>query len=292
MGSKLKNKIRERMERLKKLNKPPTGKALDKSLKLPIHKDTSKRILIIQQSDKKKQPAKPFDRRNSERTLKTARVSSRRLSRQTSQLGPGDGTSGFSTTQGSNDLNASSAGREGEHRATGGTSKYSSLREQLSKITLEVFASDCADEASILQRQRRTRKERRKKSITPEDSSEISKKSSLMDLNATQCVERPRKANVKRVATARGSIQVAKAAAKLKNVPAKSRKEANPHMARKYLNELYAKILFKVKDMERERKVPLRMVKRVLEKCPSLRGNISKKTSSKIMIAKKSCNGA
>eukprot|EP00826_Nyctotherus_ovalis_P042339 TRINITY_DN4341_c0_g1_i2.p2 TRINITY_DN4341_c0_g1~~TRINITY_DN4341_c0_g1_i2.p2 ORF type:complete len:114 (+),score=47.73 TRINITY_DN4341_c0_g1_i2:160-501(+) len=112
-----------------------------------------------------------------------------------------------------------------------------------------------------------------------------------MDLNATQCVERPKRCNVKRVATARGSIQAAKAAAKLKNASDKPRKAANPHIARKYLNELYAKILFKVKDMERERKVPLRMVKRVLEKCPSLRNNISKKTSCKTIIAKKSNNG-
>jgi len=276
LDSKLKNRILERMKRIKKLSKPPLTKNINKTLKLPRHE--SNKVLIIQQPSKVHKRA--FDRKSSEKGIKTVRVLSRRLSK---QLDPPDSISEFSTT---NDLNISSTLTE-RVKPSRGMSRYNTLREQLSKITLEVFANENADEVSILQRQRRTRKERTKKSINTEY--QVTKKSSLMGLNGTQRVEKTSRCEVRGVATARGSIQASRTftepvnhSAKLKNtvkenkvkhLPNKKQKDYNCHIARKYLNELYAKILFKVRDMGKEKRMPLKMTKRPLGKCASSKTN-------------------
>jgi hypothetical protein len=273
LGSKLKSKIVERIERIKKLTKPPLhlGKNLNKTLKLQRHE--SNKVLVIQQTSKVAK--KMFDRKSSEKSIKTMRVLSRRLSR---QLEPPDSISAFSTT---NELNISATLTE-RTKPTGGMSRYNSLREQLSKITLEVFANENADKVSILQRQRRTRKERIKKSIN----AEVTKKPPLMDLNKTQYMKKLSRCNVRGIATVRGSIKTSKTFTetannsvrlktnvKTKQLPNKKLNDYNSRIARKHLNELYAKILFKVRDMEKEKRVLSKVTKKTLGKCASLRTN-------------------
>ena len=71
--------------------------------------------------------------------------------------------------------------------------------------------------------------------------------------------------------------------------------DPNKHIIRKHLGELYAKIMFKVKEVERKKRtsIPLKIVNKKLEKCVSSKNDLVKNTKLKSFIhkSKKSVQG-
>ena len=62
--------------------------------------------------------------------------------------------------------------------------------------------------------------------------------------------------------------------------------DPNKYIVRKHLAEIYAKIIFKVKDIERKKRVnlPLKSIKKILEKCPTSKGDLRKIELKKLSI--------
>ena len=172
---------------------------------------------------------------------------------------------------------------------------YSKLRDQLSKITLELRA-ESNEPSDRCQSKRRTRKDRRLKPMN--NRSKIYKNKILSKLNRSQDAIKITE-NI-----------VPKGLHLLKNLPLKTKAkngignytkenskpgkmiikpllwgkkimESQRHLARKYLGEVYSKIIFKVKDIERQKKMvmPLRSIKKVIEKCPLYRQDSSRLNS-------------
>ena len=66
--------------------------------------------------------------------------------------------------------------------------------------------------------------------------------------------------------------------------PSKKESDAKKHMARRYLGELYTKIMFKLKDIERGKKAvaPQKRPIRILEKSATCRQDLAKENSTKL----------
>jgi len=169
-------------------------------------------------------------------------------------------------------------------------SAYLTLRDQLSKLTMEIQGNSI-DNKDDSKKQRRTRKERRRGN----DASLIVDNSGRFGKNLLNCTEvykqgldfnneketmeltRP----IIKVKKQDGDSHVAKENAK-PTLPSKAsssqaknqrlyKKVINPNrrLARKYLGDLYTKVAFKVKDIERSSKT-------VLEKYPSSKQDLRK----------------
>lgn len=176
-------------------------------------------------------------------------------------------------------------------------SAYLTLRDQLSKLTMEIQGNNCSIDDSVnSKKQRRTRKER-KKGQFDRDSSMVMDSGTLEKsvLNNTQDVNKMSRGRLNKVPS--GKIGLKRPlpghkqndAAKENTKPNQTssskliitkKPDSNKHLARKYLGELYAKIIFKVKEIEKNSK-PNPPQKQTLVKCPSAKQDLRKLSHSK-----------
>eukprot|EP00826_Nyctotherus_ovalis_P048419 TRINITY_DN5703_c0_g2_i25.p1 TRINITY_DN5703_c0_g2~~TRINITY_DN5703_c0_g2_i25.p1 ORF type:complete len:325 (+),score=74.40 TRINITY_DN5703_c0_g2_i25:485-1459(+) len=290
----------ERMQQVKKVkqfrppsigNRTKTANQLGSARK---KQNTSNIVLMVQESGNSKLTSKaPISRdREFNQSFSGQFAISPRINRADSELKPdcsGSRPSLGVVSQSLRDsLSFPSRAQSGLRRDN---SAYFTLRDQLSKLTMEIHgdcSADNQDESLSSRKQRRTREERRKNgglyrdaSMVLEKPAGLTLKKNMSNLNLAQefhnnvqhtfsrihkevagIKQRAKSGmkhpimrnNLKRpLATA---IQATKENAKPNAKASASNKGADPrrYLARKYLSELYAKVMFKVKDIERQRK--------------------------------------
>lgn len=301
MGKKLKTKLMERMQQVKKVkqfrppsigNRTKTANQLGSARK---KQNTSNIVLMVQESGNSKLLAsKASISRDGEfnQSFSGQFAISPRINKADSELKSDYGGSrpslGLVSQSLRDSLSNPSRTQSGLRRDN---SAYFTLRDQLSKLTMEIHgdcSADWQDESLSSRKQRRTREERRKNgglyrdaSMVLEKPAGLALKKNLSNLNLAQefhnSVQRTfsrvhkevtgtkqraksgmkhpvMRNNLKRpLATA---IQATKENAKPNAKASAASKGTDPrrYLARKYLSELYAKVTFKVKDIERQRK--------------------------------------
>lgn len=288
-GDKLKSKIMERMKRVNKVNnfQPLTTRAKTPGhqggLRKKLKKDTSKLVLMVQETGKpgvaNADSCKSLNRTQSKPLFSpsyakptTSNSISKRPSVNTSiQNIPNN------TKEGMRDASA-----------------YLTLREQLDKLTMEIQSTDYyeqQDESVSYRKQRRTRKERgkgkRDMSMAIDDTSTLSAKRTPSLLNSARGPEKTIRFTFDTTPKSKSGIEGGKigkppinSSRKVLDKIAKEnkpntgqkinllKKDPRTHLVRKYLGDLYSKVMFKVKNIERNKKT---VTKRILEKCPSSR---------------------
>lgn len=167
-------------------------------------------------------------------------------------------------------------------------STYDDLHDQLSKITQELRAEGYNVGELNSQRQRRTREERRRKNLAaPEtDRHEYAQVRTevLEDINLPQQIRNARRFRL--AASSRTVCGSAKERPKNATYGGKGKKEnkqpmcvgkgggSNKHAARKYLGELYSRIIFKVRKIEKEKRAQMSVQAKVAEKYESQRAKL------------------
>jgi len=281
-GNKLKNRIMERMKRVNKVNnfQPLTTRAKTpgnqgRLRKNKLKKDTSKLILMVQETEK----PEILDSCKSLNRTKSKPLFSPTYSKAT--------VSNYGSNRPSVNSSLQNIPKEGLKRDS---SAYLTLRQQLDKLTMEIQGNtERQDESISYRKQRRTRKERGKGkrdiSMALEDTSTLSSKRGPSILNSARDAP-PRfifDTTPKNVEDGKlgkpplsSSRKVLDKAAK-ENKPIQKinlmKKDPRIHLVRKYLGDLYTKIIFKVRDMGKSKKA---VKKRTLEKCPSSRQELPK----------------
>jgi hypothetical protein len=249
-----------------------------------IKKPNNKCVLLVQESLLK----------SGSRAPSVKRVHSRKLSRVIPKL---DLTNLSSTNEGEC-LSARSP------ETVKGVQTYKSLREQLHKITQELRAErHDIDDISTMQKQRRTREERRKRNFHLENTTPLPNKdidslikeqlNNLKSANHKKDIQAPkeigsgrRSVGMEKITLFNQNNNVTKQLTKenkrpsfkqlkiLKSASNKRLTDPNKHIVRKYLAELYTKITLKVKDIERERRGMV--LRKGLEKCATSKSNLNR----------------
>eukprot|EP00826_Nyctotherus_ovalis_P005272 TRINITY_DN11184_c0_g1_i8.p1 TRINITY_DN11184_c0_g1~~TRINITY_DN11184_c0_g1_i8.p1 ORF type:complete len:341 (-),score=58.98 TRINITY_DN11184_c0_g1_i8:146-1168(-) len=300
-GSKLKSRIMERMKRVNKIScpQPLTGRT-----KTPGHqgglrknrqkKDTSKLVLIVQETEKPETACADSCRNLS-------RTNSKPLFSPTFAKPAAPSLSSKRPSANVSVQSACGTARDGLCRDA---SAYLLLREQLDRLTMEI-QGDCSgerrEESVSLRKQRRTRKERgkgnlkRDTSMITEDVSAFSLRRGPSILNSARGSDRPTRLildttfkntiedNKRGKPSMSSSKKILDKGAKenAKSNPGQrlnlARKDPNGYVARKYLGDLYTRIMFKARNIERSKKTA---PKKSLEKCPSSRHEFPKLQSN------------
>jgi len=322
VGKKLKTKLMERMQQVNKVKqyRPPSISSRTKTSNqfnsARKKQNTSNIILMVQEPGHPKlsvSKAPPNKDKDFNQTFSGQFVLSPRINKAEEES---KGECGSSNPSVRNSLNFSSRTQTGLKRDN---SAYFTLRDQLSKLTMEIHG-DCSidnqDESLSSRKQRRTREERKKNglyrdaSMVLEKPSNLSLKKNMSNLNLAQEFHSGIKNTFNRIhKEVAGIKQRAKSGVKNKmmrnnikkplvtviqaakentkpNLKSTARvtnnKTADPkrYLARKYLSELYAKVTFKVKSIEREKKTST-------QKKTSLNFNLNKENQNKKFCGKK-----
>jgi len=268
------------------INKCSMDKSEIEKVSKPIKKANSKYVILIEQ---------PFLK---DRAPSVKRISSRRLSRVIPKLDLINLSSG-----GERECLSARSPETSKEDTLRAVKAYKNLRDQLHKITQELGAEGPdINDFSKMQRQRRSREERMKRNFNLEDTIPIFNKgnNSLMRerLNNLQNPSHKKDTHIP-IGIARKSVKMEKTklfsqnneASKqlakenkrpslkqlkiLKSASNKKLINPNKHLVRKYLTELYTKIVLKVKDIEREKREVV-MLKKGLEKCATSKSNLNK----------------
>lgn len=281
-GNKLKNRIMERMKRVNKVNnfqplttraKTPGHQGLRKN---KLKKNTGKLILMVQETEKPEiqDPCKSLNRTQSKPLFSPTCAKA--------------AVSNFTSKRPSVNSSMQNIPKEGLKRDS---STYLTLREQLDKLTMEIQGNTESQEESMSYRkQRRTRKERgkvkRDTSMAMEDTSTLSSKREPSILNSARGAP-PRfifdttpknvgegsKLGKPPLSSSRKVLDKTTKENKPSQKISLMKKDPRTHLVRKHLGDLYTKIIFKVRDMEKSKKT---VQKRTLEKCPSSRQELPK----------------
>lgn len=299
-GSKLKSRIIERMKRASKASSQP----LTARAKTPGHqgglrknrlkKDMSKLVLMVQETEKPEVACADSCKSQSRGSNKPlfSPTFARSAAPSLSSKRPSANVSVHSTC---------GAARDGLRRDA---SAYLLLREQLDRLTMEI-QGDCSgerlEESVSCRKQRRTRKERgkgnlkRDTSMITEDVSAFSVKRGpsvlksarggdrptrfILDTTSKNAIEGNKRGKPSMSSSKKTLDKGAKENAKLN--PGQrlnlARKDPNGYVARKHLGDLYTRVIFKVRNIERSKKTA---PKKTLEKCPSSRHELPKLQSN------------
>eukprot|EP00826_Nyctotherus_ovalis_P009551 TRINITY_DN12526_c0_g1_i11.p2 TRINITY_DN12526_c0_g1~~TRINITY_DN12526_c0_g1_i11.p2 ORF type:complete len:309 (+),score=92.49 TRINITY_DN12526_c0_g1_i11:399-1325(+) len=290
VGSKMKSRI---MERMKRSNAQTSARKKTLKQSAPSVKgkarNPSKLVIMVQES------AKPFTT-PSYRSSVTSSMSTQLLPRKSSraafethkvsQFDESSINSASSFVEPA--LGQANSARDFSDSKSRLRSTYDDLHDQLSKITQELRAEGYNVGELNSQRQRRTREERRRKNLAaPEvDKNEYVQVRTevLEDINFPQQIRNARRFRLAASSrTVCGSMK-----GELKNTVygGKGKKEnkqpmcaskgggSNKHAARKYLGELYSRIIFKVRKIEKEKRAQISIQAKVAEKYESHRAKL------------------
>ena len=313
VGKKLKNKLMERLERNRRVKQfcpPPIGSRP----KTPAQfNSTAKKnkmnnlILMVQETNYPKHHSKIASCRNKDLTQSfgpSPYLSKRKIDLNSTYTNNPSSSSASHKLQ--NSLMLSSTTQGGLRRDA---SAYLTLRDQLNKLTMDIQADCSLDESLNSVKQRRTREERRKGGNVNKEKPEVNKgmKKCMSNVNCAQLFGREGR-NVLSVIPNNmlSGKQRAKSGAKqpiiqrnfkkptmhnvskentkpnlnpiIKTIPNSNKKIATDpkkYLVRKYLGELYTKIAFKVKEIERKKKDTC---KKTLERCGTSKNELLKVT--------------
>lgn len=306
LNDKLKSKLLERMERVKKA-KQFRAPSLARRSKPPMqsssaakNKNKSKLILMVQESSNLKLPVpKVTSCKNKDQVF-------------TNRFAP---SPSIPESRGSKDQGRPSLGsvsrslqdglpQETQKGMRRDASAYLTLRDQLSKLTMEIQGNNCSvDDSVSSKKQRRTRKERKKGQFDRDSSMVVDSGGFGKNLlNCTQevhkrsqdllsSIPKPKiglKRPLAKLQKHTSDLRFAKENAKpnlhsssSKLLPLKKGTDTNRHVARKYLGDMYAKVMHKVRDIEKSTKTGIPQ-KKTLSKCASSKQDLRKLSQSKI----------
>lgn len=328
VGKKLKSKLMERMQqvnKVKQLRLPSISSRAKTANQLSSAKkkqNMSNIILMVQEPGRAKlstSKAPPNKDKDFNQIFSGQFALSPRINKPEEKMKGDFGTSrpslGAVSQSLRNSLNFPSRTQSGLRRDN---SAYFTLRDQLSKLTMEIHG-DCSidqDESLSSRKQRRTREERKKNglyrdaSMVLEKPSNLTLKKNMSNLNLAQEFHSGMQNNFSRIhkevaglkhrarsgvkntvmrnnvkkplvtvvqATKENTKPNLKSTARVTNNKATDPKR---YLARKYLSELYAKVIFKVKTIEREKKTNT-------QKKAALNFNLNKENQSKKFCEKK-----